>query len=237
MYTELLVEMSGVLGVLCYVGSYALLQLGVIRGSNYSYAFLNLGGAVFVAISLLNNWNTWSALVSLSFTVFSVVGIIRVYRASRGLRFNQEEADFNAARLSTMPSRDVRRFLSRGVWINGAKGQKLTTQGEPVTHLRYLASGSVDIIVGGQRIAEVGKGEFIGELACMKKGPASATVVLNQDTRFFQISSEALNALVRGKPDFRAHLEFAFAGNIQSKLVATNALLEQALKAGHTNAS
>ena len=230
MTVELLIEFIGSLGVLCYVGSYALLQLGIIRGSGYFYALMNLGGALFVAISLINNWNTWSALVSLAFTIFSLIGIYRIYMASRNLRFDAEESGLMRSRLATLPPSNVRRFLSKGRWIDGDVGTPLTEQGQPVTMLRYIAEGQVDVIVGGQRIAQVGAGEFIGELACMQQGAASATVVLSAPTRYFEISSQALNGLIKGNPDFCSQLEFSLAGNIQSKLIATNALLEQALK-------
>lgn len=230
MTAELFIEFVGSLGVLCYVGSYALLQLGVIRGNGYLYALMNLGGALFVAISMLNNWNTWSALVSLAFTIFSLIGIYRIYMASRNLRFNDEEHALIAARLITMQRSDARRLLNKGNWRDGNDGDVLTEQGRAVTRLFYIGAGGADVVVGKQRIAQIGAGEFIGELACMTQGNASATVVLNQSSRLFEVSSEALNSLVRGKPDLRAQLEFSFAGNIQSKLLATNALLEQALR-------
>lgn len=237
MTARLVIEIIGSLGVLSYVASYALLQLGIIKGSGYIYALMNLAGAVFVAISLLNNWNMWSALVSFAFTMFSLIGITRIYLSSRGLRLTPQEQDLWDQRFKTMSRGDLRRVLNKGRWVDGAEGDGLTQQGEPVTRLVYLSRGGVDIHSGGQRIAQVGAGEFIGELACMTKGPASATVTLNQPTRYFEVSSDALIKMAKSNPDLRAQLEFAFAGNIQSKLRATNRLLEQAMRQADRTAS
>lgn len=224
------IEVMGLLGVLCYVGSYALLQIGVVRGSGYSYALMNLGGALFVAISLINNWNPWSALVSLAFTVFSLIGIARKYLNSRALRFNADERALMRDRFATMMPGQMRRVLDQGTWRAVGAGTELTQEGAPVTRLVYLVEGEVDVFVGGQKIAQVGAGEFIGEMGSLSREPASATVVTNQKTRFFELSSDKLARLTRTSPEMLAQFEFAFAWNIRSKLKTTNALLEQALR-------
>jgi len=231
MTSTVAIEIIGALGLINYVLSYALLQLGIIRGNGYIYPAMNLMGATFVAVSLLNSWNTWSALTSVAFTIFSIIGMGRVYLHSRELKFDPRESSIYHQRFPLLSRRDMRKILGQGAWVEGAPGDLLTTQGAPVTDLRYIYAGGVDILVGGQRIADVGTGELIGELACLHGGPASATVALNQPTEYFTIKSDALKALTKGNVDLRAQLEFSFAGNVQSKLVATNARLEAALKA------
>ena len=228
---EILHEIAGAIGVALYLCSYAALQAGWIRGNGYLYAGLNMAAAGLVLVSLAANWNLSAAVIQISWITISVVGITRVWLLTRALRFTPEEEGLIASRFATMRRIDARRLLDRGVWHDGAAGTGLTGEGEPVTHLVWLADGGADVIVGGQKITEIGGGEFIGELASLHRGPASATVVLNRPTRYFAIPSEAMQALIRNNPDLRAQLEFAFAGNIRSKLIATNARLEAVLKA------
>ncbi|MFT6272131.1 MAG: CRP-like cAMP-binding protein [Dinoroseobacter sp.] len=231
MTSTVVIEIIGAIGLINYVLSYALLQLGIIRGNGYVYPAMNLMGAGFVAVSMLNSWNTWSALTSVAFTVFSVVGMTRVYLHSRKLKFDPRESSIYQQRFPLLSRRDMRKILSQGNWVDGEAGFVLTTQGQPVIDLRYVYSGGVDVLVGGQRIASIGSGELIGEMACMRSGPASATVVLNQPTEYFTVSTEVLNTITKGNVDLLAQLEFSFAGNVQSKLVATNARLEAMLRA------
>ena len=230
MTVTLLIEIIGAIGLVSYVLSYAMLQLGIIRGNDYTYPIMNLIGATFVAVSLINAWNLWSALISLAFGSFSIIGITRVYLHRRELEFTKAEQGFYDARFRLLSRLDMRRILERGEWFDGEKGDVLTTQSKPVTSLYYIQEGEVEIDVGGEIIAHVGEGEFIGELACLDRGPASATVRLSKPTRYFSISSEALNVLVKSNADLRAQIEFAFAGNIRSKLLATNQKLEQVLR-------
>ncbi len=223
-------QLAGYGGVAFYLGSYALLQMGVLKGSSYTYAMLNLLAASFVLVSLLRSWNLFSAIIQISWITLSVVGIARVWVLTNMLRFTEEEKSFIAAHFPVLRPIDAKKLLETGTWLDGKKGHQLTRQGEPVTALSYLASGGVDIVVGDQTIAQVGPGQFIGEMACMTSGAASATVRLNQPTRYFSVPSEALRRLVKRRPDIAPHLDLAFSGNIRSKLMATNTVLEQAMK-------
>ncbi|WP_299724408.1 cyclic nucleotide-binding domain-containing protein [uncultured Tateyamaria sp.] len=225
---------AGYGGVAFYLGSYGLLQLGVLKGNSYTYAAMNLMAAALVLVSLFRNWNLFSAIIQISWITLSVVGIARVWVMSNMLRFSDEEQELLKTRFPALRAIEAKKLMDAGTWHNGDAGDALTQQGEPVEALTYLAEGGVDIDVGGQIIAQVGPGQFIGEMACMTSGPASASVRLNQPTRFFSAPSDALRRLVRRNPDIAPHLDLAFSGNIRSKLMATNTVLEQTMKARET---
>lgn len=224
-------QIAGYGGVAFYLSSYALLQLGVLKGNSYAYAALNLFAASLVLVSLFRNWNLFSAIIQVSWITLSIVGIARVWLVTNMLRFTDEEKALLANRFPTLRAIDAKKLLDAGDWIDGQIGDVLTEQGTPVQALAYLTDGGVDVDVGGKIIAQVGPGQFIGEMACMTSGPASASVRLNQPTRYFRASSDALRRLVKRNPDIAPHLDLAFSGNIRSKLMATNTVLEQTMKA------
>ncbi|MCR9127594.1 MAG: cyclic nucleotide-binding domain-containing protein [Rhodobacteraceae bacterium] len=224
-----LFEISGLLGVALYLFSYAALQSGILKGASYTYALLNMLAAALVLLSLTREWNLSSALIQISWITISVVGLTRVWLLTMALRFSEEEAELVARRFPTMRRLDARRLLNKGVWRDLDEGDVLLEHHQPVETLSYLYKGGADIEIGYNVIAEVGDGEFLGEMACLAKGPASATVRINQPSRVFSIASDDLRRMIRRNPDLGSHLEFAFAGNIRAKLIATNALLDQAL--------
>ena len=223
-------QLAGFVGVAFYLGAYALLQLGAVRGNGYPYALMNLVGAALVLVSLFASWNLFSAIIQISWITLSILGMARVWLLTRGLRFSGAEQALLDAHFPTLRRIDARKLLSAGEWRTHDAGDTLTVQDAPVTELSYLHSGGVDIEVGGQVIAQVGPGGFIGEMGCMASAPASATVRVNTATRAFALSSDALRRLVRRNPDLGPHLEFAFSGNTRAKLMATNALLQQSLE-------
>ena len=226
-----LYQLAGFAGVAFYLGSYGLLQLGLVRGNGYPYALMNLAGASLVLVSLFASWNLFSAIILISWITLSILGIARVWVLTRGLRFREEEQALLDAHFPTLRRFDARKLLRAGSWVDCATGKTLTVQDAPVTQLSYLHTGSADIEIGGQVIAQVGPGGFIGEMGCMTSAPASATVRVNAPARIFALSSDALRRLVKRNPDLGPHLDFAFSGNTRAKLMATNALLQQSLNA------
>ena len=226
-------QIAGYGGVVFYLSSYGLLQMGVLKGNSYTYAALNMLAAALVLVSLFRNWNLFSAIIQVSWITLSVIGIARVWVLTNMLRFTEEEKALLANRFPTLRPIDGKKLMQAGTWHDGQIGEALTQQGKPVQALSYLINGGVDIEVGGQVIAQVGGGQFIGEMGCMTSDAASATVRLNQPTRYFSASSETLRRLVRRNPDIGPHLDLAFSGNIRSKLIATNTVLEKAMKVGN----
>lgn len=229
MDVSLIFEIAGFAGVAFYLGSYGALQAGLVSGNSYTYAVLNLIAASLVLVSLFGGWNTWSAIIQVSWIAISIGGFLRVWLITRSLRFNPEEEALIRTRFPILRRLDARRLLDRGTWRDGQPDEELTRQGVPVDALTYIASGGVEIEVDGKVIAQVGSAELIGEMACMSKGPASATVRLTQPSRIFSVPADALIRLAKSNPELGAQIDFALAGNMRSKLVSTNALLHQAL--------
>ena len=67
----------GYMGAIFYVGTYLLLQLGLIRGDGYLYPSLNLIASGSVLISLSAHFNPFSAFIETSWVTISLMGIAR----------------------------------------------------------------------------------------------------------------------------------------------------------------
>jgi hypothetical protein len=77
-----LFDFVGFLGVFCYLGGYFLLSLKKIDGNGYSYLVINLFGALFVAISLIESFNAPSFTIQISWIILSIYGLIHLKRTS-----------------------------------------------------------------------------------------------------------------------------------------------------------
>ena len=56
-------------------------------------------------------------------------------------------------------------------------GQELTHEGDPSREMFLVVEGEAVVIMGGQEIAAIGPGQFIGEMGMLDHRPRSATVV------------------------------------------------------------
>lgn len=222
--TEPLLQGAGLAGVVLYLGSYALLQLGLLRGSGYAYATLNLCASSLVLLSLTVSFNLSSAIIQTSWIIISLLGIARLAWLNNRVRFSQEEWKMLHQMFPDMPRPMARRFFNQGNWITADKGTTLTTEGQPVVNLYYLADGRVRATSAGQEIAVVNAG-FLGEMNVLSRGAASATTTVDADSRLFVISGVALQRMAARDSDFRILLEVGMSRDTGRKLKRANARL------------
>ena len=215
----------GLVGVAFYVGSYAALQLGLLRGQGYAYPVLNALAAGCVMLSLLEQFNLSSAFIQIFWIVISAVGIARLFWRTYRVKFTEDEKDFLKTKLPTLSKDLSRRLLDAGFWVDAEPGTVLTSEGEPVTELVYLRSGNASVSLGGHEVGRCGDHSFVGEITCLKNEKAIATVVIDEPSRYFCIGTVALRQLSEKSADMRQALEASFASDTGRKLVASNELL------------
>lgn len=220
--TLTIAEIAGLAGVLFYILSYFLLQIGMLASDRYTYPVLNLLAACCVLYSLQTHFNFASALIQLSWIAISLLGITRLYVISRNTRFTAEERGFLDTKLPGFPPHWARRLLNLARWRDGAAGTTLAHQAEPVTHLTYLVDGVADVFLDGKPIAELGPGTLVGEMSCLRDRPASATVMLRGPARVMQIDARGLRQLCRRIPGLDHTLALSFGHEIRDKLLEAN---------------
>ncbi len=221
-------EAAGLLGVILYVGAYAALQTGLLRSNGYGYATANLVAASLVLLSLTSAFNLSAAISQSIWIALSVFGLARMMILERRARLNEEEQAFMAAKLPTMSRSMARKFLSAGSWYEAEAGTILATEGERLGGLIYLARGEAEVTLRGRPIAQCRSGSFIGEMSCFDGSPASATVSLRREARYFLITTEALNRLCARDLDMRRTIENGVGNDTRYKLIETDLRLREA---------
>lgn len=220
--TEAFYTAAGALGAFLYLGAYAALQTGAIRGDGYAFPALNLVASLCVLTSLLAWFNPFSAFIEVSWLLLSLFGIARLWLLTRGLTFTVEERTFLDAALPGISRLTARRFLTKGAWRDLAPGDVLTREGTPVDLLTYIASGAASVSHGGTEVATIPEGLFVGELGVLSREPATATVTVTAPTRAFVIDAGALATLVRRHPDLQLSLDAGIGADARRKILGAN---------------
>jgi len=70
----------GLIGDVCIVGSYFLLQLDRMQPHDRSYLYLNLVGTMGVTISLMDSWNLPAFVIEFFWAIITLYGLFRVYQ-------------------------------------------------------------------------------------------------------------------------------------------------------------
>ena len=86
-------------------------------------------------------------------------------------------------------------------------GRKLTTEGAQGHEFVVLESGSADVYKHGEKVAELGAGDFVGEIALLTGRPRSATVVVTSPALVLVVTRYRFLELVDRLPGVRSRLE------------------------------
>ena len=104
-------QIAGLIGVAFYLGSYAALQIGFLKGGGYLYTLVNGLAASFVLISLFRDFNLSSAIIQIAWIVLSIIGLSRLYIVRNALRFSEEERFLIDQKLPGVDNDIAKRFL------------------------------------------------------------------------------------------------------------------------------
>lgn len=79
-------------------------------------------------------------------------------------------------------------------------GHRVTLEGYRGREFYVIVSGRAAVTVGGRRVAELGPGDFFGEVAVLREGLRSATVTAETPLRTLVLSDGALMQLLEAHP-------------------------------------
>ncbi len=85
--------------------------------------------------------------------------------------------------------------------IDLPEGKALTTEGERGREFFVLLEGEAEVRQGDKRIATLGKGDFLGEIALVTKLPRTATVTTTSPVRALVITDRDFSSLIKRSPE------------------------------------
>lgn len=201
----------------------AVLAALFLRGRRATSAALALAGAIgaWLGWQIAGPMATALPLIVLIFGASQALGGLM---AERGARLNDDEEAMRGGPLAGLGRGDVRRFLDQGLWMQGRAGDELTREGDKVTYLYWLAEGEAEVVAAGRVVGRCASGQLIGEATILSPDPATATVRLTRESRFWCAPAKALNAFLAAHPHTRHALEHGFTLSLKDKLDAMNRL-------------
>lgn len=99
--------------------------------------------------------------------------------------------------------------------VEFAPGDELTREGERGHSLWFVDSGTADVLIGGAKVAEVGPGEVVGEIAVLSAGVRTATVVATSPVLAAELLEQDIAVLDARAPEAAARLRAAMRRHIE----------------------
>lgn len=110
------------------------------------------------------------------------------------------------ALFSACTTKEIDRLARHAEIVDFAAGDVLMSEGDDGHEFFVLVDGEVGVSAGGQTLAKLGAGAYVGELALLDPGPRTATVTALRDTQAVLLASREFYAAVEEVPSLSRKL-------------------------------
>lgn len=152
------------------------------------------------------------------FVAVNVGQLLILWYYARRHRFEAHETHFADSMPQSVDRRSIRRLLKLAHMRHAEPGDRLTTEGAPVSDLMFIAEGVAQIERGGAIVAVCGPGDFLGEMSFVAGGPATATAVVARPMRYLAFDQVRLRSALEADSDLKQAMDASFNRNLVGKL-------------------
>jgi CRP/FNR family cyclic AMP-dependent transcriptional regulator len=111
-------------------------------------------------------------------------------------------------------ARELAQVASIAEQVDIPEGSVLIRQGEPGRDFFVLADGSVEVRRKGRRVATLGAGDFVGEIALLTNAPRTATVRARSAVTALHVTEKGFSTLLNASPRMKDKVLKALADRV-----------------------
>jgi CRP-like cAMP-binding protein len=121
-----------------------------------------------------------------------------------------DESDLQSIALFESLPREARSVIARHAdEIDVDEGTDLVRQGEFAYEFFVIKTGGAQVVRDGEHIADLGPGDFLGEMGIVSKAVRNATVTTTGNSTVIVMTEQAFRSMSRSNPDIASRIEAA----------------------------
>jgi CRP-like cAMP-binding protein len=121
-----------------------------------------------------------------------------------------DESDLQSIPLFESLPRDARSVIAQHAdEIDVGEGTNLVRQGEFAYEFFVIETGGAEVLRDGEHVADLGPGDFLGEMGIVAKAVRNATVTTTGDSTVIVMTEQAFRSMSRSNPDIASRIEAA----------------------------
>ena len=120
------------------------------------------------------------------------------------------------ALFDSLPSEARAAIAQHADELDVSEGTELARQGEFAYEFFVIEEGSAEVLRDGERIAELGPGDFLGEMGIVGKVVRNATVRTTSPARVIVMSEQDFRSMARTNPDVASRITAAVEQRCQA---------------------
>jgi hypothetical protein len=157
-------------------------------------------------------------LWALVFTTINLYQIARLYLERRPVVLSQDEQKLYDLGFRSLRPREFVSLSLVGEWRSAEAGERVVTEGEPVSSLCIPITGSADVHKHGERIGALRPGHIIGTALALTGEPSPVEVTFTEPARYMRWSLPSLRRFMDKRPDLRVTLQGLVNRDLAGKL-------------------
>jgi len=157
-------------------------------------------------------------LWALVFTAINLYQISRIYLERRPVVLSEDEQKLYDLGFRSLRPREFVSLALVGEWKSAAPGEKILSEGEPVTRLCIAITGRAEARKQGQRVGVIEPGHIIGTTFAITGAQSPVDVTFTEPARFMSWPIAGLRGFVDKRPDLRVTLQGLVSRDLAGKL-------------------
>jgi len=138
---------------------------------------------------------------------------------SRDVRLGALEEFLSKTVLTNFPPAEVQSFSSLGAEGSMNAGAQLIHDDTEIKHLFCILKGRVDVLVKGNKVAELGPGRFVGEMSLLTRSRTRADVMVASDLKVLVWKHEDIEKWVDDDASRLGYLQTAMGIQVVEELL------------------
>jgi CRP-like cAMP-binding protein len=152
------------------------------------------------------------------FILINLVQIVWLILESRPVFLGEEELHLYRTVFRGLKPREFLKLLSIAAWKQAKLGEELLSQNKPVAELLLISAGRGTVEMDRRHVAELGSGQFVGEMGFLTEQPASARVVAAIPTTYLAWPAAKLRSLLASTPGLHLKMQGVLGSDLVGKL-------------------
>ena len=159
----------------------------------------------------------WNVL----FIGINLIQIVMLLRERRPVMLTEDQQRLYQLAFHSITTREFLKLLELARWEEAADGQFIVRKGEDMDRMMVIHSGSASIRCGERTVAELGPGQFVGEMSFITGDLTSADVVASKTLRYVSWPKDSLRCLLDERPQLKVALHYVLGADLVGKLKAS----------------
>lgn len=216
----------GQLSYLLTLCSYAIRNVNWLRGVAIAASIV----AIYYSATASSDPLWIPILWNLAFITLNTIQLLLTKWRARAVSLDPIENFLSKTVLSNFPPAEVKSFASISGEAEAPAGQQIIRAGSELQHLFCITQGKVDILVNGQKTAELSAGYFLGEMSLLTRSPARADVLASENLKLLVWPHDAIEKWVDSDASRLTLLQTAMGTQVVDQLLRQNDALLSEMK-------